>query len=75
MQRIGSAVAISLLIITAAWGASVVLPGAVGDSCLSRADVDRHLDRSRNGISLTCNEQVRRANAQQAESGGRHVIH
>lgn len=55
----------SLLIISIAWGSSIIQSAAPTEACLTQADVVRHQDRSRTGISLTCTPAIAQQNAVQ----------
>jgi len=54
MSKIVSVLGVSALLMTVAWGLTLSSPGDRDSGCHSMADANRHLDRSRNGISMTC---------------------
>lgn len=54
MSKIVSALGVSALLVTVAWGITLSSPGEAKSGCHSMEDAIRHLDRSRNGISVTC---------------------
>ena len=65
MAKLITIVAASLVFISLVYAATVTRNGDVeplSAQCLTQADVLAHLERSRQGISLTCNEQIRQRN-------------
>ena len=72
MERILTGAALSLLLISLAWGGSRLLPPGESSQCQTRHDLERHLDRSRNGISLTCTEAILRADRASSGPGVSH---
>ncbi|MGH1360872.1 MAG: hypothetical protein ACRBC3_19100 [Burkholderiaceae bacterium] len=60
--------AVPLLVVSVAWGASLLANQSSLADCLTQEDVVRHHNESRSGISLTCNETIRLRN----QNGGDH---
>ena len=54
--------ALAFAVMLTAFAKAPVNNGSNGNACLTEAQVLAHLDRSRQGISLTCNESIRQRN-------------
>ena len=68
MKKIVLFTALPLLVVSLAWGATLISNQQSQPDCMTTADVVRHQNLSRTGISLTCTEAIRRGN----QAGGRH---
>ena len=57
---LAGALGATTLVATLVWATTTFpTPPDAGVACLTRADVLAHQDRSRNGISLTCDDGIR----------------
>ena len=56
---LAGALGATTLVATLVWASTLPTPPEAGATCLTRADVLAHQARSRDGVSLTCDEGIR----------------